>query len=43
VHGRIEFIATSVIITCSIGDLKLLVDSEVVALVKSTEVSIAKL
>jgi molybdopterin-binding protein len=43
VHGCIEFIATSVIITCSIGDLKLLVDSEVVALVKSTEVSIAKL
>jgi molybdopterin-binding protein len=38
-HG----IVTSVITTRSINDLELKVGSEVVALVKSTEVSIAKL
>ena len=36
-------IVTSVITTRSVDDLKLVVGSEVVALVKSTEVSIAKL
>jgi molybdopterin-binding protein len=38
-HG----IVTSVITTRSVKDLELKVDTEVVALVKSTEVSIAKL
>jgi molybdopterin-binding protein len=38
-HG----IVTSVITTRSVNDLKLQVGSEVIALVKSTEVSIAKL
>ncbi len=36
-------IVTSVITTRSVNDLQLVVGSEVVALVKSTEVSIAKL
>ena len=36
-------IVTSVITTRSVDDLQLVVGSEVVALVKSTEVSIAKL
>ena len=36
-------IVTSVITTRSVDDLQLIVGSEVVALVKSTEVSIAKL
>ena len=36
-------IVTSVITTCSVRDLELKVGSEVIAFVKSTEVSIAKL
>ena len=36
-------IVTSVITTRSVNDLQLVIGSEVVALVKSTEVSIAKL
>ena len=36
-------VVTSVITTRSVDDLKLVIGSEVVALVKSTEVSIAKL